>query len=432
MKEPSDATVLVFDGGLNVELALRLARSFKRVLYQCSIESPYPKVHESVIGDGFDEIERIRDFWTQKDEIDGFIFPDCANAGLQRELACQGLRVWGSRDGCEWELDRERFKKILKKVGLEVGPYSVVLGLSQLRDHLRDKEDKWIKISRWRGCRETWHWIDQATSGDELDLLAVCFGAVKEQISFIVEDAIETEIEWGYDGYFCGGEFPSLSAHGPEIKDSCYLASVVQWDDLPEQVREINSALAPLLRDLDYANMWSAEVRITKEGTGYLTDPTTRFPWPASAAQMELYGNLPEIIWGGLTGVCIDPKPVAKFAAECLINHKGDESNWRKLVVPSNIRRWVKLSSVCQVDEGVYAFPPMSHSFEAIGSVIGIGDTIEEALNHLKVNAEELSDQPVEVKVESLASGIKELAAAEDQGVAFSEQKLPDAAEVIA
>ncbi len=97
MKPLSETTALVYDGGMFVELALVMARQCKRVLYQCSIEQPYPKLHEACIGDGIEGIERVRDFWDHKDEIDLFIFPDCANAGLQKELVSQGLPVWAAK-----------------------------------------------------------------------------------------------------------------------------------------------------------------------------------------------------------------------------------------------------------------------------------------------------------------------------------------------
>lgn len=426
-----NGTVCVFDGGHFVDLATALAAGFNRVLYQCSIDLPYPKVHEAVIGEGIPEIERIDDFWEHMSEIDLFVFPDCAHAGLQNELVRQGKLVWGSRDGVFLELNRREFKKELTDLGLPVGQFTVIQGLDNLRSYLRGKKDKWIKISKFRGCCETWHWIDWETSKEELDHLAITFGSVADEVAFIVEDSIPTKVEWGYDGYFSGGRFPNRSAHGPEVKDKCYLSSIVDFEKLPKPVRETMETVAPLLAKNDYTNFISAELRITEDGTAYFTDPTCRCPWPASACQFELYKNLPEIIWGGAQGDCVDPVTEENFAVEIVIDHKGDDQQWRRLVVPDPIKRWVKLAGYVQVGKEAYAFPPLPHSFAAVGSIIGLGKTIDSAIAHLKDNISVLGDQPVEIRFESLIDGLKELHEAKDQGIKFTGQKIPEPASII-
>lgn len=425
MKDTSELTACVIDGGLFVELALRLARKYKRVLYQCTIDQPFPKINEAVIGDGM-EIERIQDFWPIKSEVDLFVFPDCANAGLQNELVAQGYPVWGSRDGVDLELKRLWFKKQLKSLGLEVGTYKVCRGLTELRQYLWDKEDKWVKISKFRGTRETWHWANRQTSEGELDNLGVLIGDMKESMVFIVEDCIETEVEWGYDGYFCGGRFPTVSCHGPEVKDKSYIGSIVQWSDLPEQVREILEMIAPLLSQLNYTNAFSAEIRIAKDGKAYFTDPTCRYPWPAGAPQMELYKNLPEIIWHGANGHCLDPEYDETVAAEVMINHDADEEKVRTLVVPDDVRQWTKLMWMCKTGPERYSFPPFPHSCDAVGSLIGIGDTIEEAVDAVKEHVESFSDQPVTINTDVLAAGIKILQSAEESDIDLTEKPLPN------
>lgn len=426
MSEITDKTVCVVDHGLYLELALRLARKFKRVLYHTPWEKSAPIINDCCLGDGLEDdgVERIDDFWTIKNEINCFVFPDIMHGGLQRELITQGFPVWGSGHACELEMKRAAFKHKLMELGLEVGPYRVCRGLDELREYLKDKEDCFVKLSKYRGCMETWHWVNQAVSRWYLDVLAVKFGPLQNCLPFLVEDAIESKVEWGYDGYFAGGKFPNLSAQGPEIKDKCYIASMVEAKDLPEQVKEVNAAMAPILDAYGYANFWSTELRITKDDRVYFIDPCCRVPSPAGEAQMELYGNLPEIIWHGAQGHCIDPEPTARFCVEALIDHTGDYKDWRTIAVPDKIGQWVKLYNFCKSD-GLYHFPPFPHSGDTIGAILGIGDTMEEAIGHLQENIKELKDQPVSVHADSLMDALKEIEQAQAQGVEFSRDEMP-------
>ena len=133
-------------------------QSFGRVLYYSPWEKAYPVLNEGIIGAGFGEIIRCNDFWRVKKSIDLFVFPDIYHAGLQAELRSQGCRVWGAGDGMKLELDREFFLKKLKELGLAVPPFKTFRGLSALTEYLRDKKDKFIKVSMWRGSWETKHW----------------------------------------------------------------------------------------------------------------------------------------------------------------------------------------------------------------------------------------------------------------------------------
>lgn len=433
MTDLSGKTALAVDGGLFLELAIRLSKNgFGRVLYKCDITQPFPKVHESVVGDGFESIEVTSDIWAVKDEVDVFVFPDCSNPGLQRELRQQGKAVWGSGDGVFLEWNRRSFLERISELGLPVPEYEVVNGLANLRTHLHDLTDQYIKISRYRGNGETWHWIDRQTSFGELDRLAIEYGGVAENVQFLVFPSLECVSEWGYDGYFCGGRFPSHSMHGLECKDKSYIGAFVSQHDLPEQIRHVNEVMTPVLRECGYANFYSSEVRITEDGTGYFSDPTCRHASPAGEPQLEIYSNLPEIVWAGAHGECIDPIPTAKFSAQALITHHGDEKKWRRIIVPNPVRQWVKLYSACQTADEVYDLPPFEHSCESVGSVIGLGNTVSEALEDLKENASALEGQPVTVEIMSLADTLKDVVEAESAGVELSNGEVPEPASVLA
>ena len=427
----STKTACLVDNGLFVELGIRLARDFGRVLYyNPGNQKGFPTITEAMIGDGMGEIERIDSFWPLKNEIDCFVFPDINSSAIQLELISQGKPVWGSRAADRLEQYRAEFKGILMELGLEVGPYKVCHGLDELKAFLFNKKDRWIKFSKYRGSFETRGWVDYDTSRDVFDLLAIKFGPAQNIVNFIVEETIKTKVEWGYDGYFAGGKFPARSAQGVEEKDKCYIGAITEWADLPSEVRMINEAITPILAKFGYANFWSTELRITEDDKVYFIDPTCRMPSPAGEAQMELYGNLSEIIWAGAHGQCLDPEPTAKFCAEAIIDHNGDEQYWRRLVVSDEVRRFVKLYNVCKIDDA-YCIPPLEHSCDSIGAVIGLGDTIEEAIEHLKENEKALNGQPITIHSEDLADALAEIHHADQQGIELTNEPVPDPAVVL-
>ena len=143
----SSKTFAVLDHfGLFVSLAQRLAQSGARVLYQTPVDR-YDRLNEGVIGDGMDGIEWCEEFWDHKADIDCYVFPDIRHSGLQNELRSQGLPVWGSQRGMKLEQAREFFLNKLSELGLDVPPYRVIVGVSNLAAYLKDKQDIWIKVS---------------------------------------------------------------------------------------------------------------------------------------------------------------------------------------------------------------------------------------------------------------------------------------------
>jgi hypothetical protein len=429
MTDLSDKICCVVDHGLFVELAIRLSRDFGKVYYHVPWERGFPIVNEAVIGNGFDEITWVDEIWDVLDEVDLFVFPDVLHSGLQLHLASLGKRVWGSRKGDSLEIGRAKLKKVQEELGMHHPKYEIVRGLDNLRSFLKENSDKYVKVSKFRGMMETFHHTEYAQTEPILDQLAVKFGSVKNAMPFLVETPVETDIEVGYDGYCVDGAFPAFGIQGYEVKDKSLIASVQKYSDMPKEITIVNQVLAPVLKIYGYRNFWSTEIRV-KDGNSYLIDPCCRAPSPCLEIQLELWENLGEILWHGAAGELVDQKPAAQFGVEAIIDHNGDEHSWRTLEVPDKVRRWVKLYNVARVD-GTYVMPPFPHSCDAIGAVVGIGDTLPEAIDQLISHVAALKDQPVTVKVESLYDGLEEIQQAEKKGLEFSDQPVPEPESVL-
>lgn len=430
MKPVSEITAVVVDHGRFLHMARRLARDYARVYYTSPEERDCPLIREGVIGDGFEDIERVASLWDVKGKVDLAVFPDVGYAAEQQELILQGIPVWGARRADSLETSRGKFLDVLSTTKLPVPEHARIVGLTNLRLHLEDKEDKYIKVSKWRGDWETLHWTNWSEMEGTLDSYAVRFGPLKEQITFYVFDPIDTEIEDGVDAYCIDGQWPKLILKGYEQKDKAYLGTMQKFEDVPPEVRIANDEFGPILAKYGYRGFFSTEVRITKEGESYFIDPTARCGSPPSQVQAELFGNYGEIIWRGANGELVEPEPTAKFGVQAAISIEGDRSEWTKVKLPEELAQWVKCGFCCQVD-GVLCFPPITeYNTSELGYLCATGDTIQQAIDMLREHKEMLPDG-VKCEFNSLADILKEIEVAQSEGMIFTSQPVPEPATVL-
>ena len=204
-------TVCVVDNGLFVEIAVKLAKDFGRVLYYMPWTSGYPNSNIMLPGIGLPGVERIDAFWPLLDEIDLFVFPDVYEGALQVQLEKMGKRVWGSRNGGDSSYSRADSKKHMASLGIDIGPWKLVKGITALRKHLEANDDQWVKITRTRGDFETFHSANYRISKPKIDELEHQLGAKGEIMEFIVETGIPDAVEIAYDGWTIDGRFPKNS-----------------------------------------------------------------------------------------------------------------------------------------------------------------------------------------------------------------------------
>lgn len=429
MKNTSEITALVYDHGLFLPLARQLAKHFKRVLYHSPWVESFPTLNKCIIGDGFPDIERCDDIWDCKQDVDLFVFPDIYDSGLQRELESQGFPVWGSKRGDMMEIYRQRFIKALEKRGFEVAKHTVITGLTQLRIHLVSEQDKYIKISKYRGSLETTHWRDWKHDEGLLDQWSVKFGPAKELIQFIVFDSIETDLEIGGDTYCIDGQYPEQMVNGFEWKDKGYFGTVTDTPQMPEQILEVNQAFSQELAEVRYRNFISSEIRVAGDKF-YFIDPTRRMPCPAGSSQMMLYSNLGDIIWRGANGELVQPEMAGKFAAECVLTSKCEKGMWVTAEFDDALADHVFMGNSCMID-GAYAFPPTDQHGEELGWLVVVGDTPQETIDSMLEKSKLLPDG-VCANTESLVDLLKEMNSAQDEGIPVTNQELPQPESVIA
>ena len=426
LKDVKDVVACVVDYATFICVAEALSKVMKKVYFFSFTSEEFYSIGDLCKATGLKNVERVNDIFDPKilNTIDLFIFPDIGYEGLQKYLRSIGKAVWGSMGVDEIEIMRDEFLTLLKKVGLPTVPYVPIKGVLNLRKHLEKVTDKFVKINIYRGNMETWHHIDIEHSQPELNRLETEFGGLEDTAEFVVQDCIDTVVETGYDGWNIDGQFPSLCSQGYEKKNELYLAALVEYKNVPDEIKEINEAMAHLLKKHSYRNFWATEIRV-KGNKNYFIDPTPRMPGMSGEQFMMMCDNIPEVIWKGANGILVEPQFNAKVIAAATIYCTDyiDDKHWMVLDIPEKLRPFVKLWHYC-FHNGKFHWPPKDNN--ELGLVLGAGNSIEEAIEHLKKNIELLKGEPVEFKLHGFKEIIKDIVEAEKHGIYFNDQKIPD------
>lgn len=389
-----DKSVLVIDNGLFVSLAELLTKYFGRVGYFCDWQSSFPDGRELIIGSGLDGIERVKFLWNEIDKWDLFVFPDCWNGDLQEFLRRLGKRVWGAGSRGDIELARWKTKELFHKIGLPENDAVQVRGMDNLRAYLKQNNDIFVKVSALRGLGETFHAENYHLVKGQLDELESRNGAMMDVVDFICAKAIPNAKELGYDGYCVDGEFPNAAFFGAEVKDKAYFGKLVAYEDLPDEVRNVNTKLSYHMQG--YRQFFSTELR-----NEFMIDATCRHASPAGEVICHAMMNLPDVLWNGAEGTLVHAEWSHKFAAQIIVCSEWAEQHWMPLQFPEEIRPFLKLYNHCRINGADYIVPQLAQ-MKQVGSVIGLGNTPDEACKSCQERAEQIKGFDLSLETESL------------------------------
>ena len=399
-----DKTVCVIEFGMFVEMAIRLSRDFGRTLYFSPWTSEYPRSKDDMIGYGIPGIERISSFWDYIDEIDLFVFPSIYFGDLQQHLVTLGKRVYGSRRVDELERDRQSANEYFKELGLPTADITPITGILKLRKYLQNNEDLYIKVSEFRGGNETWHHETYELSQPILDEMEHKLGPEKEVFTWICERPIsgKSVVECGSDTPITvDGQFPEYVLNGYEQKDCCYLGRVRKYSGLSKIITGFNDAIAPTLKINQYRNAMSTEIRVGTDKKAFMIDYTARQPSPPGEIYYELIENYSQMVWDAAGGVLTEPKYLAKYAIEVMINSNWAMDKWQTIHIPYKIRKWVKLRNIAIINETLCVIP-RHPEFENIGAVIAIGDSIDDVVEKASEYCKQIKGYEVECKLDDI------------------------------
>lgn len=423
MKSIEQTRLCVVDHGLFVHVAQCLAQKCDHVWYTGPGDDVMKKLEKGIIGRGFENITRVKSYLDVKGDCDGYIFPDIGFAAEQLDLAERGFPVWGHHGADRLEENKGLFLRTLEEIGMEVPPHIVVVGIDALKEHLRDRTDKYVKISTWRGDWETFHFRDWTLDEMNLDCHAYRLGPAKDIIMFYVFDAIDAAIEDGVDSWFVGGTWPQTVLHAMERKDKSLLGAMQPMADIHESVREANDKIGPVLEKYGYRGFFSTEVR-----PPYFIDPTCRCGSPPSQLQTELITNLPEVMWSGANGECLEPDFDDPIGAQVLVTTDKEKDEYLTFDMPKELRPFIKSAFAFELD-GVLRIAPNPLENWA-GWLVATGKTIKGVIQSLQERKALLPDG-FDCDITSIAHLLGEMGEAKGAGIEITPEAIPEPAVVL-
>jgi hypothetical protein len=330
----------VYDGGgLFLEFALQLGRDGHKVYYYSPFYDSELSFKRYALGFGFELIEKPLYFWTAlmkypKEEVT-IMFPDVGNGDMAEFLKRQGYAVFAAGRGDILENHRELLRKKTKEVGLPIAPYVEIVGLENLENFLKKKENlpRVVKLDIFRNDRESFKVEDFNDVEQILVALELKFGHLSDGFPFIVEEIIEGE-EPGFDILFNKTDYLAPYLWGFEVSKGPYCGTVSNV--LPKPLQFVVDKLKPLLTQYDWRGFVSIEA-IINNNKPYLIDVCARSPYPLGVGYTVLYSNFSEIVYKVARGITVIPRVRGKYMIILPLLkevYKEDLPMWNNIKVP--------------------------------------------------------------------------------------------------
>lgn len=265
---------LVLDNGLYITQALGLAKGGNKVYYFTNWPSAFPKYEEFAAGEGFEDegmenvLYPLRHFDTADCIVNMDVHGNDTIAFLRKKFPNKSIVGCGL--GEVLENDRWGFKKIQKELGLKVQKTVKLKGVDELRKYLQENKDVYVKLNIWRESHESFYAKDYKSVELIINEIECAFGPRKNKYEFIVEEAIHSDVEVGFDGFFNGKDYLRPFFIGYEYNKNLYVAKVSE--EMPEQVKETMEKIKPILQKLDYRGPLSTEEKIVSKKEHYFLD----------------------------------------------------------------------------------------------------------------------------------------------------------------
>lgn len=353
-----------------VNLAARMARDTE-VAYYSSWLNAFPQSQEMAPGSGIKNVTRVNDpiQFMLDNNASCVIVADQYLESYQELADAMELPALGPGRGTKLEQDRWLLKEYLEQHKLPVGPAVLIEGIDALEGYLRENDDKYIKVSTFRGDLETYHHETWDKTRPEFYRWALKFGALGKRIQFIVEDPIPDAKELGVDTYFRKGRFVLPCYYGQEIKDAGYVGYRI--DQFDKGTKPIMDALAKYFAQSGYDWFFSNEMRI-KDGDYYMTDATCRIPSPPGGAMMAAMKNFTAFMLKNE-----EPEKLPEYICEIILKSDVPSKGWMGVDIPKGMKDRVMMHNYCEVDGKTWAIPHDAKYVE-FGSACGWG-SLEDA-----------------------------------------------------
>lgn len=425
MTTVQDSKCLIIDYGNYFPIAERLGREdgFNEVFYYCPyVFNGFPDHRPIDIGRNVPNVIRVKEWASVISEVDVVIFPDSHEPALQLFFESIGKKVFGCKYGCELEHDRKRTKEIMKELDLPINEYFTATGVDELDDVLMQNDDMYVKSSL-RGDMETFHHENYVLSKGEMQRMRSHLGTYQNQENYIIESPVESVAEIGIDTFAVSGQYPFETLTGIELKDTGYYGQILPYNTLPRQLKLVTDKFAEIFKDLNYTGAFSDEVIISKDKKGYLLDMTCRFPSPPCDLMMEMFTNFPQIIFDVANGLVPVIKHKYDHGVQLIIKSDIARTEPSPLIIPDEYKNFVKVKNLVIDDDGTYYYTPQNIELVEIGSVVGLGNSMQEAVAMAKEIAESIKGFDIKINTDCIEDAEQQINALKRVGINYLTSK---------
>jgi hypothetical protein len=388
--------ILVWGMGLETEHAAKMADEGNTVYNYTVWQDTFARFEKAVIGDGFPGVTNTFFPFEQIEETDMICFFDIGWGDLADWLRKKGYTVLGAGRGEMLEIKRFEFRQLQKAIGLPTQPTWEIEGLDNLRKFLAGEEkvpvitidgeeimmkghdNIMVKIDLWRGNIESFHAATEPHVDYLLDRSKVDFGPYKNKIKFVLEEFIETKIEFGVDTFHNGKHFIWPCSFGVEFK-SAFIGKWCEKEDLPPCLQNTIEKLEPILAASDYRGPISTEERAVNKDLSYLIDMTCRYAYPLSAAFTEALNDYSMTMYHIARGDDVRLDVKAKYFGCLPLESPEGEKFWERVDFDPKLRNSIKFRTAVNVDGTFHTTP----GFVSLVTLVAIGDSPEEVAQKL-------------------------------------------------
>lgn len=364
-------SILFIDTNLGFDHAYRLAKDGQTVYYFINWQSAFPKLEDSITGDGFKELKKIEDIGEVLDNVKYVMFVDIGFGSLADMLRKQGYYVFGTSSKAEkLESDRVFMIRQLKKLGIKVPESIVIKGKQNVVKYMSKHEGElhFIKLNKFRGNIETFSVSSSLEAEIMLDQAG--FGPYNDKVEFVVQKAVEDGVEIGLDVFFNGKYFIRPYFYTIEVKGAGTVGKYTEksiWDEI------FLDKIRPFLKQSNYHGNISIE-GFWDGKDFYAIDPCMRLPFPNSGIFPHFIKNYTDVIKAVARGD--DIKIEVDYPYYTQIGVYSDITDiWRRIQFDRKYRNKVGFRRI--VKQNGYWVPPGDG---LMATALGCGNTYEESI----------------------------------------------------
>lgn len=362
------------DTNLGIDHALACIGTFKTFFFLDG-GGGFPSIQDNCSGEGFPGLIKVDDMGGVLDK-DFIVITDCYYGNFADRQRKKGKKVFGPSG--EWtriENDRVYGWKRLKEMGVGVPDGQITHGMSQMLSYIRENQNGkrvfFLKVSKYRGNRETGSGVRNETEA-LTSITQAGFGPYLTDLEILVQDACPG-IELGFDAYFNGKDFLRPFLYTIEEKGA---GTVGVWTESNGIDEFILNKIKPSLIETNYRGNISFE--FFYDGIKvYCHDPTSRMPFPCSSIQAHLEKNHPEVLYRVAAGENVRVEQGKKYVAQVGV-YTEDDATWRPILFPEELRPNIGFRRIVIREDEFYFVP----GDNVVATVVGEGDTAKEAMEN--------------------------------------------------